>query len=181
MFNVGVEIMPALELLKDIRRKTSAIADDVREAVKGPIAKQTQDLADKLLSKPASEPEHPFLFASANSRAFYFAAMKNGLFDSQSWNKDGGQWSRTGTLESGWLVEIDPRTTRVNTIMTITNAAVDEKGDSYSQAVYGPEPVPGHAVTGWENIVDDNIDAIVDSVEQALQDALDNALAAFNS
>lgn len=179
MFNTGIEITPAQDLMRALRIKVAAIQDEIRAAIKGPIQQDVQNFVDRRLGQEAEQPKHPFAFATLGSRGWYFLAMRKGLFDSQTWDDAGGQWQRTGTLPKGWVVELDPRTTRVDTIMTISNQALDEKGDEYSQAVYGPMAVPGHDETGWGAIVDDTIDDIVDLVESELQDALDQALSNF--
>lgn len=176
-FNVSYDVNPALQLLRDIRHSVEVVRDVVREDLKGPIRDHVQADVKSLIAPYPERDNEEFQFATPGSRIWYIIARRTGVFASQG--LDYGPWSRTYNLEDSWNVEIDPRSTAVNTVLTITNTAVDELGRSYAKAVYGPDAVPGHAATGWGDNIPAAMDAVVDHIDLDLTEILQEALWGF--
>jgi len=178
MYSIDYDISPARDVLRRLRDFSSAISSEVYAAVHGEIHSRVEDDVLELLAKyPAQDAVHPFSFATEDSRRFYFAAKRLGLFDTQDWDEADGGWERTGTLADSWVVS---ENTSANTsFISISNNAVDEKGDEYAEAVYGPDPVPGHEATGWGDDQAAALDTILDHVQEGLLDALEEAIRNF--
>lgn len=108
---------------------------ELRPAVK-------KDVMDVLAPYPGPV-VHPFEFATAKSRRYYFAVILP---------KNGGAYVRTMLLFNSWSVDliygID------NDRLFIYNA------QTYSKYVYGPRQVKGHFNTGWGKDFDTAIDLI---------------------
>jgi len=176
-FDFTIDVKPSIDLLREIRSKVAAIQDEVREQVKGPIRDHVLEDTRKSIAVYPPRTGLPFEFATERSRRWYIANRRAGTFLSQPLEVT--PWERTLDLQDGWTVEVDPRSTRVNTVMAITNTATDELGRQYSQAVYGPDPVPGHADTGWPDGLEEKADAILEGVDLDLTSFLQETLEAF--
>lgn len=182
-FDITFDIRPALDLLRNVRSKVAAIQDTVRDEVKGSIRERVLDQTIKFIAPYPPRIGGDFVFATAKSRRWYIMARRKGWFEEQS--TEYGPWQRTLNLQAGWTVELDPRTTRVNTIMRIANTAADdphggERGPAhYSQAVYGPDAVLGHAQNGWGDGFAAQIATITEGVELDLVEILQETMEDF--
>lgn len=176
-FSVEYDVAPAVELLREIRSKVAAIREPIFEAVHGPIRDAVLSDVDDLIAPAPGPAVHEFEFATVASRNWYFWAKRTGKIPGQSWDRADGGWERTERLETSWNVTVNVSANEA--FMTIENDAVDYKGDNYAQAVYGPDAVPGHEITGWGETIDDGLEKISESLDQLLGEALDEALAEF--
>lgn len=176
-FDFTIDLNPSLSLLREIRTKVAAIQDEVREEVKGPIRDHVLEDTRKEIAPYPPRTGLPFEFATAQSRAWYIVNRRQGTFLSQPMEVT--PWERTLELQDSWVVEVAPRSTRVNTVMVISNQAVDELGRSYAQTVYGPDPVPGHSDTGFGLDFDAKTDTILEGIDLDLTSFLQETLEAF--
>lgn len=79
---------------------------------------------------------HPFVFATARSRRWYFANVRAGNIPT-----DGRGYVRSGALGQAWRVLVDRR--QNEGFLTVKNVA------SSAIYVFGNRQVPGHRNTGW--------------------------------
>ena len=101
---------------------------------------------------------HPFAFATAKSRRWYFWAVRTGKIKTV-----GGRYQRTGALASGWQVNVFFSDGAVG--MSVSNKRKEVK------YVTGKRQVPGHANTGWpkhEATIDFWRKASIDVVDQTI-------------
>jgi hypothetical protein len=178
-FSVDYNVTPAVDILRNIRSKVAAIREPIFAEVNGPIRDAVANDVNTLVAPAPNPVKYLFEFATLPSRNWYFWMKRTGQIPGQDWDPSGGEWDRTGTLESGWDVSVN--TSANEAFMTLENDALDFKGDNFAQAVYGPDAVPGHEDTGWGENFDDALDQIADHVEDLLLEALDRALADFLS
>lgn len=80
---------------------------------------------------------HPFQFATAKSKRYYFWAVRTGVIKTS-----GGRYQRTGALAAGWQVDIFFGDGAVG--MSVVNRRKEVK------YVTGKRMIPGHQVTGWQ-------------------------------
>ena len=173
-YGITLSVAPALAILQDIREKVAAIREPIFAAVHGRIHDDVASEVDKRFAPYPGEVVHPFVFATDKSRAFYFWALRTGRIPGQTYDSADGSYERQGTLAESWQVDED--VTANEAFMTVSNNAIDGKGDSYAQALYSADdPVLGHAITGWYLDPRDS-DAIADVVTWDLLDVLQNSM-----
>lgn len=177
-YEVEYDATPVKELLRTLREKSITIREQIMQYAQADMKQNVQDdVLEYMAPYPANPAVHPFMFATDKSRAWYFWAMRTGFFSSQEWDDAGGGWQRTETLLNSWYVDVSDQFK--GTLVHIGNNAVNEFGDEYSQAVYGPDAVQGHVNTGWEQDFSDALDKITDGMTGDLLDALETALSEF--
>lgn len=122
-----------LNIDRDALEATVTDLDGVTErlhtAVRTVVLPKLQPSLQRALNTPPGPVSKPFAFATAKSRAFYFANFRP-------------PYRRTGRVLS-WMgeLEVDGRS---GTILSVNDTP-------YARWVYGPRQVPGHANTGWPN------------------------------
>lgn len=98
------------------------------------VKPKVQSLVQAHLAPYPGEAVHPFTFATARSRRWYFAnRVPRGSKQ--------GRYKRTGDLAQEWRVDIDRR--RNEGFMSVLNT------DPAAIYIFGNRQVPGHAQTGW--------------------------------
>lgn len=113
-----------------IKTAPGKMADYIVNVVKP----QVQTLVQSELAPYPGEVVHPFEFATAKSRRWYFANRV------QRGSKQ-GRYQRSGDLAQEWVVEVDRR--RNEGFMSVRNT------DPAAIYIFGARQVPGHARTGW--------------------------------
>ena len=105
----------------------------------------------RILAQEPPPAKHPFQFATAKSRRWYFAAVR-GKIPGVTINTDGTRYVRTGGLSAAWDVRVDEDRRGVTIVVdNPTRAAVYVGG---SMSLTNPSraarrQVPGHRNTGW--------------------------------
>src|SRR5258706_2040720 len=137
MYDITLDVSPALELLRNLRQRVEAVREVVFADVQGPITEHVNKaIADFIAPYPDNSATHPFVFATRNSRIKYFILMRTGAFGSQSYDpkNNDATWQRTNTLADSWVISTDLRSN--SAFMQIDNVATDERGNQYPAAVY---------------------------------------------
>jgi len=127
----------------DALRETARQAPRAYQAfVNGTVRRAAlQEVRARLAEYPGPV-KHPFEFATAKSRRYYF------------WLRKGkGPYRRTGHLLESWTIEVQASVT--DGFITAVNTA------SYAQWVIGDRQVPGHRNTGWYRASDELVETSV--------------------
>jgi len=119
------------------------------------VKPEVQSLVQAELAPYPGEAVHPFAFATAKSRRWYFAnRVPKGSKQ--------GRYPRTGDLAQEWVVEVDRR--RNEGFMSVRNT------DPAAIYVFGARQVPGHARTGWGRDFPQKIALISDTATDLIID-----------
>lgn len=116
--------------LKALREAILSSPRDFYSVVNRTILPQAQARLTKALNTAPGPVSRPFAFATAKSRAYYFATHE-------------GPYRRTGAVLQ-WRVILKAFTGQ-------TVELTFENPVPYAQYVFGPRQVPGHRNTGWPN------------------------------
>jgi len=148
-------ITPPNDLFRAIKALPKASQVKMRASMQSELRPAVKKDVDATLAVYPGPVVHPFEFATAKSRAWYFA-------NKVPKGSKGGSYIRTGLLAKMWSVDLIFGLD--NDVIFIYNAS------TISKWVYpGPQQVPGHARTGWgrdfdtgkELITEDSINLIV--------------------
>ena len=161
MFKVKLSLPDLRSSFLDLPTRAQA---QFRRELPRTVQPALQSLVKQLIAPPPGPVVHPFEFATAKSRAWYFAnkvpkvptggGHQFASAKSRAWffaNKVGknnrrprptGSYQRTGQIEASWVVIIGFQIRDLG-LITVTNLK------PASIYVFGPRQVPGHARTGW--------------------------------
>lgn len=116
---------------REAAKKAPAKMSDYMTQVVKP---ELETLVQNTLAIYPGDVVHPFEFATAKSRRWYFANMVPS-------GSERGKYRRTDALKLAWRVIIDRR--RTDGLITIRNI------HPAANYIIGEFQVPGHRVTGW--------------------------------
>jgi len=122
--------------IEDIQQNITDIGDVFSNAMLNTAIELEQIYIPRLREYPDSRAKHPFQFATAKSRRYYFYLVNNGLVPT-----DGYGYVRNGGYANSWNVDIDQTGNEYRVTLYSTFPAAKYVG--------GERQVPGHTNTGW--------------------------------